>query len=86
MNYYIILIIILIGLILLNNKKEKMTNKIIEPSTEQNILDLNVIEKKNKENLEIVSRKNQQFYFNPINNYTLLNIFTKWYNKQFLPF
>lgn len=80
-NYYQIIIIILISLILYNiYKKEHMTNI---SNKKEKILDLSIIEKKTKEDLNNISYKNQRFFSSPGNKYTKLQILTNFYTKLY---
>lgn len=88
-NYYQIIVIILLGLILksymeIKNVKENM--KIVEKSEEETILDLSVLEKENKQNLEDISRENQKVFFSPGNNLTKQHILTNLYTNLMIPF
>jgi len=85
-NYYQIIIIILIGLILYNiTIRESLTNtKLVEPTIEQKVLDLSVLEKQNKKELEELSSENQKVFFSPGNKHTKLQILTNFYTQQFI--
>lgn len=85
-DYYQIIIIILIVLILYNvTVKENLTNtKIIETSEEKKVLDLSILENKNKKELEDLSRENQRVFLNPGSNKSKLQILTNFYTQKFI--
>lgn len=89
-NYYQIIIFLLLILIIKNiyNNKEKMTitDKIIEQSQEQKIMDLNIIENENTKQLEDLSRNEQQFLLSPGSKLTKQHILTNLYTTQMIPF
>lgn len=68
--------------------KENMEvgKKIIEKSIEEKVLDLSVLEKENKKNLEDLSRDNQKIFLSLGNNLTKQHILTNLYTKLMIPF
>ncbi|ADO67435.1 hypothetical protein crov401 [Cafeteria roenbergensis virus] len=85
-NYYQIIIIILIFLILYKTiKKEKMTNtNLIEHSISPQVLDLSIIENKNKKDLENLSKEEQKFFYSYGNNQTKLQMLTNFITHKYI--
>lgn len=79
-NYYFIIIILLVGLIMYNKPKKN-----IEKTTEQKVLNLEILENQVKKRLENLSRENQKFFFCPGNDITKLNIMTNLYTYHMMP-